>query len=667
MFRCSWRAGKLGVAALLAADAYGQSPASTSADAALLGDLPVVEAASLHTQTLEEAPANVTIITAEEIRRYGYRTLGEALSSVRGFYLTDDRSYHYVGVRGFSLPGDYNTRFLVMLNGHSLTENVYGSNNYFGQDFGLDMDLVKRIEIVRGPSSALYGSNGMFATVNVITKSPVEEELASASVEGGSFGEKKIAAGTSLNLGRGANLLLEGSVFNNSGQSFYYPEFDSPETNNGRANGVDGERGYHAFANLVWRNWSFTGFFSAREKNYPTPSFGTIFGDRGNKISDSRDFVEASWSRDIGATGKLRWRIYYDQHEYKGRYDMQLDDGIQDNRDRGVGNWAGSQLTYRFDLPHRFGALTLGTELDDDIRALQQNYDVQPVYRCYLDTNDPNFDYSGFVQHEWEFRHGWTTSLGLRLDKTRKYGDFLAPKIALVHRQCPKTVYKLVAGIAFRDPTAYEAFYQDDGISQVANLGLRPEKMQTVEASVERKIGKRLNAVATVYRYAMSNLIEAVPIGDGLVQYQNVSQYTGFGAEFEIDGRTARDWDWAASIVTADLDKSQSAFDWPPNSPEVVAKLRAAVPLDRGKFTLAGSMQYMSSRLTFADNMVPRVYLLGVTVTTARLHPEFDLQFGVRNLLDQSAWDPASPGQGLDRLERDGRSVFLKLIWHTRR
>ena len=643
--------------------ALAQVPKPSDPESVLFDSLPVVEAATLHTQTLQEAPASITVISAEDIRTYGFRTLGEALASVRGFYLTYDRSYHYAGLRGFSVPGDYNTRFLVMLNGHYLTENIYSSNNFFGQDFDLDMDLVKRIEIVRGPSSALYGSNGIFATINIVTKSPVEAKRLRASMETDSFGEKKLVLSSGMPLGHGANLLMSASVFNNTGQSLYFPEYNQVQNNQGRAVDADGERGYHAFASLLWRNWTFTGYLGSDQKQVPTGAYGTIFNNPGNWLLDARGFFEAAYSRDLSATRKVRWRIYYDQYRYHQRYNNALGDAIVDNRDLGAGDWVGTQVAYDFTVPHT-GVLTVGGELNADIRALQQYYQVSPQHIDYLSVDHPNISYGFFFQQQWQLSPTWNAYVGARFDDSKNYAHFVSPRVTLVYQASENTDYKLLVGRSFRNPSAYEEFYAD-GTSQIRNLTLRPEKADTFEVSAEHRFTKKLSGLITVYHYELRDLIEAVALDSGVVQYQNVNQAHATGLETELSGKPFRELETTASVALQQTGDNQD-HDPPSNSPQAVAKLRAALPLLKNRLQVATALQYLSRRTTLGGAVVPSYWLGDLTLTTNRLHPDFDVQFGVRNLFNRTYYDPASPGLIQDRLLEDRRSVFLKLIWRTR-
>ena len=149
-----------------------------------------VYSASAYAQKITEAPASVSIVTSEDIDAFGYRTLEDVLRSVRGFYVTNDRNYSYLGMRGFSRPGDYNARILLLVDGHRMNDNVFGSA-LLGTEFALDVDIIERIEIVRGPSSSLYGTSAFFAVINVITKKG--EGVGGFDVAGslGSFGTSR--------------------------------------------------------------------------------------------------------------------------------------------------------------------------------------------------------------------------------------------------------------------------------------------------------------------------------------------------------------------------------------------------------------------------------------------------------------------------------------------
>ncbi len=630
-----------------------------AAEAALLDDLPVVQAATLHQQTLQEAPADVTVITAAEIRKYGYRTLGEALASARGFYSSYDRIYHYVGVSGFSLPGDFNTRFLVMINGHAMTEHVYDSNGFFGQDFGLDMDLVERIEIIRGSASALYGSNAMLATINVITRSPVDATGFRASTETGSFGEKKAFVSESVYLGKGVNLLAAGSFFSNGGQSLFIPEFDSPATNNGVATHSDGEQGFHAFVNLIWHDWSFTALIENRLKRVPVNwADNTVFDDGGSRVRDSRNFLEAARSQDVGTNGKLHYRIYFDDYRYDDRFDYDFG-YIDDQRSLARADWIGSEITYTRPDSDR-GELTIGTQGEWDLRNRQEEYSVTPIQSTMVNLSVPDRTIAVFAQQEWRFWSRLKVYGGLRLDHSHNYGSALSPRVALVYQASPLTVFKLAYGSPFRHPSAFEKYFSDNE-TLVSNLNLQAERANTFELSAEHKFARQLSAIISLYQYRVHGLIEEVFPDVGIPQYQNVDSARSTGVEFEVSKHLPGEVELLGSATfqrTADAATQGSLA----NAPDNLLKLRAGLPLLRRRIFAASAVQYLSSRSTIAGATLPGVFLQDLTLTSRQsIFSAFAVQVGIRNLWNKAYEAPV--GLSVDTMQQDGRSIYVKLSW----
>ena len=650
-----------GAPALRAADTPAVPTSGSSGEDALFGDMPQVVGAALHSQTLAEAPASVTVITAAEIHKFGYRTLADVLASARGFTVTANHITMSSGVRGFAVPGDYNTGFLVMINGHPMTEIVGGSNAFFGQDFGLDLDLVERIEIIRGPSSALYGSNGILATINIITKAPVDGPPVMVSSESGDGEPQKALFMSSLNLGKGANLLIEGSAFFTNGQNLLLPGLGT-SSQTGIANHVDGQSGYHTFVNLQWGAWNFTGYFNDHLENTPILGDGTLFNDQGQFFRTGRNFAGAAYTHDFAGGGELRWETYYDQFRYDDRYDYVEDFGILDNRDIVRGDWVSSQLTYSHPVP-RIGLLTVGLSGRLELRNDVRNVDYSPDQAVNLDLSHPDHTAAPFVQQEWDLGQHWTAYLGARFDVSHNYGSFLSPRAALVYQPTPRTSYKLVYGRPFRNPSVYEQYYQD-GISHVSNLHLQPETAEAVEISAEHKLGKSAYALLNAYHYSMHSVIEAVWISDSLVQYQNRGVRNSNGIDFEVGGHPAP---WLETTASLSLDRAvdDAQHILLPDAPERMAKFRGAVPIVGDRVYFSTDFQYLSARATMLSAFTRPVALVNATLSTNKLFHGLDFVAGIRNALNWAYNDPIALtlDASVDQMPVNGRTAFVKLVW----
>lgn len=623
------------------------NPEERTSETVLFETPPAIETASIHAVTLNDAPGNVTVITRRQIRNYGYRTLAEAIENVRGFYITSDGGFSFAGVRGFGLPGDYNTRILVMVDGHIMTDNVFGAMYLFGEDFGLDMDLVERIEIMRGPSSALYGSNGVFATINIITRAPADSPRGSISTEFASFGRKKTSIASSAYLGRGVNLLVSASGFHTRGR-----DVDGLGPLNQSVSSVGAEQGYHTLAIVTWREWSFTANFNDRKVIVPSGWYGTDIGDTGTSSRDFRNYVEARWIRPIGERAEIRWRLYYDQFRYFGRYRSTLDGIGIDDGDNALGDWVGSRASYRWKLGKN-SDLTVGSQVDMELRNLQVGAMIAPEKTQYRYTDEAGSHIGVFMQYVRNLSARWTMYGGLQLDAGPHHRPSLAPRLALIWGKSQDTSYKFIYGKSFRDPSKFEQYWEPNSL-------LEEEKVHTFEIVREQNLTKRLTLSTSLYHYRLDGLIEGVPIRDFVLQYQNVNSAHATGVEVELSGQLT---EWLETSAALSTQRTAITSERPANSPTSLYYFRAAIPLFHDRLIVSSANRYMSSRNSPSRVRVDPVFLTDITATTRRLHRDFNLQFGVRNLANLQYVDPLSMEHVTGVLPRSGRSIFVKLLW----
>ncbi len=612
-------------------------------------EVPKVYGASKFEQKITEAPSSISLVTSDEIKKYGYRTLGDVLQSVQGFHVSYDRNYAFLGTRGINL-GDYNSRVLLLVNGHRINNNVT-DGAFVDSAFILDADLIDRVEVIRGPGSVLYGNNAFLGVVNVVTRTGKQINWAEGSVEYGEFDTYKARVTIGKSFTNGFQFMASGSFYDSAGpEKLFYEEFNTPAQNYGVARHRDDDSFGSFFGSLQFQDFTLEGGFINREKGNPTAQFLTTFNDPRLRTTDERGYASLKYAHSFPELFDVTAQVYYDRNDFKIGYPS----GATVFTEKDVGEWWGTELqfTKRFWDRH---VLTAGAEYRDDYR---QDREVSGT-RVESDRQSHGI----YTQGDFELLKKLHFNGGVRYDQ---YGDFdsdVNPRLALIYTPFEQSTFKAIYGTAFRVPNFLEL-----ALSRAGELD--PEEITSHELVYEQGIDRYLRTSISAFHNRLDRLIA---FADG--HFVNFDART-IGTELAIEGH------WTNAIQTRlsyTLQKTESEslnFELP-DSPEHLVKLNLSVPLWREKIFAGVEFQFSSQRrslhnttgsggqpITMQGSTADGYGVINLTLFSRELVKNLEFSVSVYNVLNEKFSDPATRFHVQDTLERDGRTYRLKLTYH---
>jgi len=644
-----WRLAQ-GMAILLAGLCVigGKARADTGATDLSFEQLANIEVSgpSKTTERAIDAPAAVTIVTSDEIRAFGFRTLGEVLNVAPGFFSFSDLAYGYVGVNGFAPIGSVNNRVLLLVDGFPTNDNVW-EQALLGQEAVIDLDLIDRIEIIRGPGSSVYGANAFVAVINVILKTPAQLS-SGGNAQAGSGDQRGGSATYSASAGEDLRYDLHASYEASDGLDVTFPP--QPGIPNGAEYaGVDGSNIAHAFAKILDGNLRVNLGFSERRQQVGYGLHGSVQGVAGSWVRDGETFADAHYDGTLSEDTNYTLRASLAQM----RYDADINDpgptptGILPESVGATGDWIDTEAT----ATHHFSTddrLIFGVEARRDTREnITQQNTLQGVFE---DVDATLNRYGIYAQSDVDWSEHWSTSIGIR-DDINDTRSNVNPRLAVMWKPSAEQTVKLLYGSAFRQPSAFERYFAQPP-SFLINPYLDPERIHTTELEYEAQLTETTHVALSAFRYHAIDLINQVSLNASgtVVQYQNAAGNQARGFDAAIDQQLMPSLQARLNLsYTSSMDEDDDALQ---NSPRWTGRLglEQKLPADN---KIGAEMLYVSQRLALDFTPIPGYTVVNATLSNARRRHKIDYSFGVYNLLDRHY---AQPLAGFDSVNMPNRT-----------
>src|SRR5581483_10160492 len=444
----------------------------------------------------------------------------------------------------------------------------------------------------------------------------------------------------------------------NGAAHLYFPEYDSPETNHGVATNLDGDRYDHLFAVVRTGQFRVEGMLGRRDKIVPNAAYGTTFGDPRNRNVDTRGYVDASYSGDIGSNTQLDIRAYYDAYRYWADFPYS-EPGSQDTVQ--INDAAADWIAIEAVIGHRLGRhrVVAGTSGEYDVRLRQRNYYLdQPPF---FDDNRHRVLAALFGEAELNLHPKFSVNLGGRMDWYSVFGAQPSPRVAAMYLPTSKTSLKYIYSTAFRAPDPYDLFYVDqiDITSQAGKLS--PEQNRSHNLLVDHAFVPWFHISAGAFQTHLYRVIEEeVDPETDSTHFVNADSDRGHGIEIEAAAHRESGWSGRTSFswsATKDGVTHQTVM----NSPSHLAKLNGTAPITRYG-ALGLEMLYTGPQPNYAGIRIGSSFLTNATISTRSLH-DWQLSAGCYNLFDRTWSTPTGPEVLPNATVQDGRTFRFRIVY----
>lgn len=591
--------------AILSCFAVGNA-AAQSENLDELADLPfeqllkteVITAEKLARQ-ISDAPSAVSIVTAQDIREFGYRSLGEILDSMRGLSMSNNASRGYLSGRGYANGGSNSGRLTLLIDGYRATDGFFG-RTYFGTDGLLDVDLIERVEYIPGNGSSSYGDSAFLGVVNIVTKKGKDIDGMQVATGLGSHGwqEERVTYGKQLD--SGLDLVLSMSMMDSNGRQL---EGSSVYEGLERAEQFSNQR---LFLKAGYEGWLFEAAQVKRKAGVPW--------DVSFREPDVNSFARLKYNGELSDHLKTAVDFYYGKYRAEEYFPWVPSADTFEAAWRGidaklVGTW--------FDRH----TLVFGTEYRDDFRQRAHHYqdNIEVLEKSFEQSRQT---WSLYAYDDYALIDNLQLNFGGRWDARNNGSETFSPRGAIVYSPVDGTTLKLSTGMANRQQTAYSESWAPNPLV---------EKVRTQELVWEQMLGPKTRLTTSLYRYRIDNFLYNLSVGWG--DDNNHGPLASKGAEFELEHL------WGNGVRLRASYAFQNSY-FPERSPggrhqdnmaNNNAKLNVSAPLV-GEYLRAGlSARYLGHRLQSWFPTTEPSYLVGDLTFSGKTH-NWNYGFSIRNI-----------------------------------